>query len=141
MYRELIKTQEEAVSHLFIHCCYGNGRFTDEELDAISEKLVALKLHKDLNFKDEVKKYTSYTGNLGNEADYIGYLVSLIMPVNELALFSYCAELCISDSVIDITEEQLLLNLGNALAIKAEDQAVIQKLAVQRYLVFTQKYF
>lgn len=141
MYRELIKTQEEAVSHLFIHCCYGNGRFTEEELDAISEKLVALKLHKDLNFKEEIKRYISYTGNLGNEEDYLGYLISLIMPVNELALFSWCAELCVSDSVIDITEEQLLRNLGNALAIKEEDQALIQKLAVQRYLVLSQKYF
>lgn len=141
MYRELIKTQEEAVSHLFIHCCYGNGKFTEEELDAISEKLVALKLHKELNFKEEIKRYISYTGNIGNEEDYIGYLVSLIMPVNELALFSWCAELCVSDAFIDATEEQLLQRLGSALAIKEENQALIQKLTVQRYLVFTQKYF
>lgn len=141
MYRELIKTQEEAVSHLFIHCCYSNGNFTEEELNAISEKLVSLKLHQELNFKEEVIRYKSYTGNLGNDQDYVEYLVSLILPTNDLALYSYCAELCTSDASIDLTEEKLLQQLGTALGITAEDQALIQKLVVQRYLVSTQKYF
>lgn len=141
MYRELIKTQEEAVSHLFIHCCYSNGNFSEEELNAIAEKLVVLKLHKDLNFKEEIIRYRSYLDNLGGDSDYLEYLISLILPTNDLALYSYCAELCVSDAVIDLTEERLLQQLGEALGITAEDQALIQKLVVQRYLVSTQKYF
>lgn len=142
MYSQLIKTQEQAVSHLFIHCCYINGEFSGEEVDAMAEKLVALGLQRELNFKEEVSIYKTYRNAVEIDGeDYLEYLLSLIMPVNDLALYSFCAELCTSDNVIDEAETRLLHLLGNLLEIKEEDQALIQKLAIQRQLVFSQKYF
>ena len=45
MYREAITTQEEALSHLFFHCCFKDDTFNDDELKAISDKLVMVDLH------------------------------------------------------------------------------------------------
>lgn len=141
MYSELIKTQEQAIAHLFIHCCYKNGKFSEAELDAVSGIFVMLGMQHELNFKDELQHYRSYINEIGNEEAYLQYLVSLVLPTNELALYSYCVELCVSDSLIDATEVTLLEHLGTVLSITEEDQALIQKLIVQRRLVFTQKYF
>ena len=141
MYSQLIKTQEQAIAHLFIHCCYKNGKFTEEELDAVSGIFVMLGMQHELNFTEELQGYRSYISETENEETYLQYLVSLVLPADELALYSYCVELCVSDSLIDATEVTLLQHLGTVLSITEEDQALIQKLTVQRRLVFTQKYF
>lgn len=141
MYSQLVKTQEQAICHLFIHCCYKSDGFTDAELDMISGKFVQLGLQHELNFKEELQHYNTYRDKIDTEENYIQYLVSLVLPANELALYSHCLELCISDSLIDESESNLLQKLANVLVITEEDQAVIQKLFIQRHLVYTQKYF
>lgn len=141
MYSQLVKSQEQAICHLFIHCCYKSGEFTEQELDVVAAKFVALGLQHDLNFKDELKHYNSYLSTIDTEESYLQYLISLVLPANELALYSHCLELCISDSLIDSEEESFLHKLGEVLVITEEDQALMQKLFIQRHLVFTQKYF
>lgn len=141
MYSQLVKTQEQAICHLFIHCCYKSGAFTDAELEMISAKFVQLGLQHDLNFKDEFVNYRSYLETIDTEGNYIQYLVSLLLPANELALYSHCLELCISDSLVDTSEASLLQKLANTLVINEEDQVLMQKLFIQRHLVLTQKYF
>jgi uncharacterized tellurite resistance protein B-like protein len=141
MYTGLIKMQDEGLVHLFFHCCMKDGVFKESEIDNVSAKLVAFNLHAKLNFKDEMMKYKSYTHTITNEESYLQYLIGLIKPVNELALFSYCIELCLSDADLSTTEEQLLNKIARILAIPEADQHNIQKLIVQRRVVELKKIF
>ncbi len=138
MYQEEIKTQEEALTHLYFHCCFRDGKFTDEEIKAVSGKLVAIGLNKELNFKDEIVKYKSYRNGIDDERQYLCYLMQILMPVNNLALFSYCIELCLSDEKLGATEEALLSKIGDVLEIDETEQAITKKLLVQRKIVETQ---
>src|SRR5688572_3976279 len=140
MYKGVITTQEEALSHLFFHCCFKDDSFNDDELKAISDKLVMVDLHKNLNFKDEVLKYRTYRPELENERAYLEYLLQLIRPTHELALYSYCVELCLGDDVLGAQEERLLKTIAEILDMTEESEH-INKLIIQRKVVETQKLF
>lgn len=140
-YQQAVTTQEEALSHLFFHCCFNDNEFNDDELKAITDKLVAVGLHKNLNFKDEVVKYRTYRLELQDEKAYLQYLVQLIRPTNELALFSYCTELCLGDAFLGPSEENLLRQIAEVLDIEAAQHDAIVKLMIQRRIVETQKLF
>jgi hypothetical protein len=118
-----------------------DGIFKESELDNISGKLVSIDLHKKLNFKDEMSKYKSYRKDITDEPAYLRYLVSLIKPVNELALFSWCVELCVSDGDLSLEEENLLNSIATELQLNPEDKNIIQKLMIQRRVVETEKVF
>ncbi len=141
MYQDKVTTREEALSHLFFHCCLKDAEYTTEELNALSEKMVIGGLNDDLNFTEEMQKYKSYFGAIENDEAYINYLVHLIQPANNLALYSYCVELCLSDSVFAQQEETLLLKIGAALDVENSEQSTINKLIVQRNIVEVQKLF
>ena len=141
MYTEQIKTQDEAICHLFFHCCLKDGRFTETEIDTVSELLVRAGFHGKLNFKDEIIKYRSYDTTITDDEEYIQFLVRLIQPANELALYSYCVELCLGDAELSLTEEKLLNTIARALDITIQEQAVITKLEAERKVVETQKLF
>lgn len=140
MYKDVITTHEEALTHLFFHCCFKDDTFNDDELKAIADKLVMVDLHTHLNFKEEVVKYRSYRPQLEDEQAYLNYLVQLIRPTNELALYSYCVELCLGDAILGATEERLLKQLAHLFEIEADAEA-INKLMIQRKVVETQKLF
>ena len=140
MYQQLITSQEEALSHLYFHCCFKDDTFNNDELKAISDKLVAAGLHNNLSFKDEVVKYRTYRPELTNEKEYLQFLMQLIRPTNELALYSYCVELCLGDALLGQGEEALLNRIAEILDI-TEQQEVINKLMIQRKIVETQKLF
>ena len=139
MYQEVITTQDEAVSHLFFHCCYKDGVFTEDEINNISSKIVGTGINAELNFTEEIKKYKNYRAEIANEAQYLTFLVNLIRPTNELALFSYCVELLLSDSSIETSEQNLIENLADALGLEEMEKKSVQKLMVQRKIVETQK--
>ena len=141
MYTGLIKMQDEATVHLFFHCCMKDGVFKEAEIDNVSARLVALNLHANLNFKDEILKYRSYTKSITDENAYLQYLIGLIKPVNELALYSWCVELCLSDADLSPAEDHLLENIARILAIGTAEQTLIKKLIVQRKVVETEKIF
>jgi len=141
MYQESVTTQAKAICHLFLHCCYKDGNFSEEEVDNVAGKLTALELHRELNMKDELHAYRSYAGSIVNERGYVDYLLKLIAPVNELALFSYCMELGVSDSKLDTSEIRLFDLIGDILQIGPDQRLLVQKLISQRQLVTMQKYF
>jgi hypothetical protein len=141
MYQKVISTQDEALSHLFFHCCFKDGAFTQEEIKTVSDKIVGAGINTGLNFTEEIQKYKSYRSAIANDVEYISYLVNLIRPINELALFSYCVELFLSDSSIETAEETLIANLAQALNIDDAEKTSIQKLMVQRKIVETEKIF
>ena len=141
IYTDSIHTTDKALSHLFLHCCYKDGTFTEAEVDNVSAKFAALGLNKELNFKDELLAYRSYRNEIGNETTYIQDLIARINPTNDLALFSYCMELGLSDSSLEATEKNLIDTIGDVLNIEKADQATIQKLMVQRQLVVDNKFF
>lgn len=139
MYKNQITTQDEALCHLLFHCCLKDGRFSEGEIDKVSEIFVQFDLQHDLNFKDEVKKYRAYATEITNEQAYLDYVIELIMPVNELALFSWCLELTLSDNNLSMEEEMLLSKIAGKLQIPEEQAEVIKKLMVQRKVVATEK--
>lgn len=140
-YANFIQTSNKALCHLFLHCCYKDGVFTEAELNNVSGKFAALKMNDELNFKDELIAYKSYRGSIGNEATYVQDLIAQIKPTSDLALFSYCMELGLSDSSLDFLEKDLIDTIGNALHIDNEEQETIQKLMIQRQLVADNKFF
>jgi uncharacterized tellurite resistance protein B-like protein len=135
MYTDVIKAQEQAICHLFFHCCLKDGVFSDPELTAVSSRLVDIGLYKQLDFKDEVLKYQSYKASIVDDTRYLEFLIKMIVPVNTLALFSYCVELILSDSTLDAGEESLLTRIGNLLELDPVDQAVTRKLMAERKVV------
>lgn len=141
MYQDYITTQDEAICHLFLHCCCKDGTFSTEEIDNVASKFVGLQINRDLNFKEELIHYRSYKGNLADEASYLKYLLKLINPVQVLALYSYCIELCLSDKLLSSVEESLLETIAGLLHIESEEQAIITKLSTQRKAVELEKIF
>lgn len=139
MYQTLVTTQNQAICHLFFHCCMKDGEFEEAELNQISEKLVILGLDKDLDFKNEVIQYRQYKPMLNDEKSYLQHLIDLISPVNELALFSYCIELMISDGLLEMTEETLAGNIADILTIDTSTKEAIMKLQMQRKVIETEK--
>ena len=140
MYNDYITTQNEAICHLFLHCCYKDGKFSHDEVDSVSQKFVDLQIHKDLNFKEELEHYKSYKVDLTNEDEYLNYLIKLINPVHDLALYSYCVELCLSDGLLSVEEESVLKKISTILDI-GEEQSTVDNLITQRKAVELEKIF
>lgn len=136
-----IQTPDKAICHLFLHCCFADGKFTDNEIDEVAEIFVKLGLQHDLDFKNELVEYRSYRNEIGDEKDYLTYLINLIQPTNTKALLSYCLELAVSDAQLDILEEKFFRNLSEVLSIDKEDQKAIQDLMIERKLVETNQFF
>jgi hypothetical protein len=140
MYNDYITTQNEAICHLFLHCCYKDGKFSHEEVDSVSAKFVDLQIHKDLNFREELQHYKSYINDVTNEDEYLNYIIKLINPVHDLALYSYCVELCLSDGLLSADEESLLKKISTILDI-GEEQSTVDNLITQRKAVELEKIF
>jgi len=140
MFESYITTKDEAVCHLFLHCCFRDGTFSQEEIDNVSSKFVDLQIHRDLNFKEELQHYRTYQNELEDETEYLRYLTKLITPVQDLALYSYCVELCLSDGLMSSTEELLLKRIAVILEIE-EEQSTIDNLMIQRKAVELEKIF
>jgi len=140
MFDSYITTKDEAVCHLFLHCCFRDGTFSQDEIDNVSAKFVDLQIHRDLNFKEELQHYRTYQNELEDETEYLRYLTKLITPVQDLALYSYCVELCLSDGLMSSTEELLLKRIAVILEIE-EEQSTIDNLMIQRKAVELEKIF
>ena len=141
MYRDYITTQEEALCHLFFHCCLKDDVFQEPELNQVSQKIVDLGLRSKLNVKEEVIHYREYKSHITDEIAYLEYVIGLIKPVNELALYSYCLELMLSDSLFEATEESLTDKIAVALDITDDEKSVIKRLMTQRKVVEAEKIF
>jgi len=143
MYKNVVNSQDQALCHLFFHCCLEDDQFTEAEMDNLSGKLVTLGLQPKVHIKDELVSYRSYKPSITseNEKEYLVWLIQLIQPVNELALYSYCVELCISDPLLDAREEAFLTQLAEILQIEPGSAMIIEKLMAQRRAVELQKIF
>ena len=139
MYTNEIRSQEQAICHLFFHCCLKDGVFSDEEMTEVSSRMVDVGLYKQLDFKAEVLRYKSYQATITSDTAYLEFLIRMITPVNTLALYSYCVELILSDATLSPEEESLLTRIAGLLEIDAKEQAVTKKLMAQRKVVKTEK--
>jgi uncharacterized tellurite resistance protein B-like protein len=139
MYKQLVRTQDQALCHLYFHCCLKDGVLSEAETDGLAERFVILGMQKRMNFKDEMDAYKSYRNNIEDETLYLEYLVNLIRPANDLALYSHCVELTVSDELLDESEESLLKKIGAILKIEEAKQQTIQRLMVERKVVETKK--
>jgi len=141
MYTNIISTQDQALCHLFFHCCLEDEQFSEAEMDNLSGKLVTLGLQPKVRIKDELVSYRSYRPSITDEKAYISFLIKVIKPVNELALYSYCLELCISDPSLDAREQTFLNILAEELEIEPGIAQIAEKLVAQRRAVEIQKIF
>jgi hypothetical protein len=141
MYSTIVNNQDQALCHLFFHCCLEDDHFSETEMEDLSGKLVSLGLRTKINIKDELVTYRSYRSTIADEQVYVRWLLGLIKPVNELALYSYCVELCIDDPLLDAREEALLVKIGAELDIPTTDSLTINRLIAQRKAVEIQKIF
>lgn len=142
MYETSITTPEEAICHLFLHCCYKDGQFTPAEIDTASAHFVALDMQKQLNFKDEIIKYTTFREAINtDEMAYLQFLIKHINPTHILALYSWCMELCLGDAHLDAGEEFLLQKIATILEIDDAERNIINRLMIQRKAVELQKLF
>ena len=139
MYSTLVKSQDEALCHLYFHCCLKDGMLTESETDALAERFVTLGLQKNINFKHEMNAYRSYKNQIIDETIYLEHLLKLINPTNELALYSHCVDLTLSDELLDESEEIFLKKLATILQIDEQKQNVIKNLEVERKVVETKK--
>jgi len=78
---------------------------------------------------------------MDDENEYLQYLLKLINPVQNLALYSYCIELCLSDQQLTAEEDGLLSRIAGRLDISNEDKNIIDKLITQRKAVEIEKIF
>lgn len=141
MYKEYVSTQEEAICHLFFHCCLKDEVFKEPELDQVAWKIIGFGLRSELNVKEEIMHYTTYKPNISDENAYLEYLIDLIKPVNDLALYSYCVELMLSDSSFELSEEILTDKIASLLEIGQNERDIIKKLIAQRRVVEIDKLF
>jgi uncharacterized tellurite resistance protein B-like protein len=140
MYQDYITSKDEALCHLFLHCCLKDGYFSPEEIDEVASKFVELQIHRDLNFKEEIQHYQVYKKSMENETEFLEYLLRMINPVQDLALYSYCVELCLSDRLISAEEESLLVKIAGLLKLN-DEKNIIDKLIIQRKAVELEKIF
>lgn len=141
MYKSYVTTQEEAICHLFFHCCLKDEVFKEPELDQVAWKIIGFGLRSELNVKEEMMHYSTYRPNIADETAYLEYLIGLINPVNEFALYSYCLELMLSDSSFDLSEEVLTDKIAGLLKIEENEREIIKKLITQRRVVEIDKLF
>lgn len=139
MYNQLVRTQDQALCHLYFHCCLKDGVLSEAETDGLAERFVTLGMQKNMNFKDEMDAYKSYKNDIKDEKLYLEYLLNLVNPVNELALYSHCVELTVSDELLDTAEESLVKKIATILKIDEAKQQTIQGLIVERKVVETKK--
>ena len=140
-WRSSVDEQDQALCHLFFHCCLEDEQFTASELDDLSSKLTLLGLPPRINIKKELIAYLAYKPFIGDEQAYIRHLMRLIRPVNELALYSYCTELVLNDPVLDPREDALLMKIAAELEVLPEEAARINRLIAQRKAVEINKIF
>ena len=141
MYTSVVNDQDQALAHLFFHCCLEDENFTQAEMDDLSAKLVILGLNTRINIKEELVTYRSYRSDIPDEQLYIRFLLALIKPVNELALYSWCVELCIDEPALDAREEALLHKIAVELRLDNIDATVIRNCIAQRKAVELKKIF
>ena len=141
MYRSHIHTSEQAMIHLFLHCCHKDGSISEKELKSIGSMMETIGLHPSPDLAAEASLYASYLPQLGDEVYYLQFLIDAIRPVNHLALFALCFELFLSDRKLAHTEEVMLSKLAHLLHIRPEECRTVQKLVLQLEEVKTNKTF
>jgi len=141
MYQSIVRTPDEALCHLFLHCCMQDGSLKGQEADLAADRIVRLNIHKNVDIKTETRRYVEYLSSIANQEDYIKFLVRIITPVNPLALYSYCVELCLGDNHMEVAEDQTLAKIGSALLLTSEEQQAVQKLLVQRKVIEAENIF
>lgn len=131
MYRDQIQTPDQALVHLAFHCCLKDGELHEAELELISSTFVAKGLNKNLDLKEEMKRYQDYYRGIRDETAYLMFLVQNISPKNRLALFAFCAEIINRDGNISLSEEVLLNKIAGLLYIKDHENLTVQKLIIE----------
>lgn len=140
-YVPIVDQPDQALCHLFFHCCLEDEQFTASELDGLSARLVGLGVPPRIDIKKELISYLAYKPAIRDEQIFIRYMFRLISPVNELALYSYCTELLLDDPVSDPRKSALLKKIAAELNLTREEVQLVNLLIAQRKAVASRKIF
>jgi hypothetical protein len=140
-YVPIVGEPDQALCHLFFHCCLEDERFNASELDDLSARLVGLGVPPRIDIKKELISYLAYKPAIRDEQVYIRYMFRLISPVNELALYSYCTELLLDDPVSDPRKGTLLKKIAAELNLTRDEVQLVNLLIAQRKAVARRKIF
>jgi hypothetical protein len=66
-YVSVVDNQDQALVHLFFHCCLEDDRFTEPEMEDLSAKLVLLGIPPKMNIKEELIDYRHYKPAITDE--------------------------------------------------------------------------
>ncbi|HEV7334314.1 MAG TPA: hypothetical protein VGN63_24995 [Flavisolibacter sp.] len=141
MYRERINTPDQALVHLAFHCCLKDGELQDEELDLIATSFVAKGVNKQLDLKEEMKTYQSYSRKITDETTYLIFLIRAIDPLYKMALFAFCAEIVYRNNRVSFGEEILLHKLAGLLHVSEAESHAVQRLINELYQVEKANHF
>ena len=130
---------DQALCHLFFHCCARDGRFEEREIDYVAAKFVDLGTNRGLDFRNEVLRYNEERKKSADDREYITQIIRIINPVNTLALFSWCVEICLSDELISLDEDQLLDIIASVLKIAENEKELVKAVMVERKAVQLKK--
>jgi uncharacterized tellurite resistance protein B-like protein len=139
MYYEKVKTMQQALIHLLLHCCSKDGELHEDELYGVAEIIQSMAWENEINLDAELAIYQSYKKSIKDETSYLVFLVRIIQPVNRLSLMWLCAQLTVKDRHIALSEELLVSKIGNILHLKPADCLLLQELAFQTQKMQLQK--
>ncbi len=141
MYQSIVKTPDEAICHLFLHCCMKDGKLKEEELEIAADRIVRLNIHRHLDIKLETTRYVEYSSSIADQESFVSFLIETIRAVNPLALYSFCVELVLGDNQLQAGEERLISIIGDKLQLSAEEQQTIKTLIAQRKIMESDKIY
>lgn len=141
MYKNYIRTTEQAVVHLLLYCAHRDNVFLQSEYVSLGNVLRALNADKQINLTDEIENYYAYHANIGDEHLYLSFLVRQIGSSNRLSLYWHCVQLAHTDDMVSLQEETLLTKIARLLYINSTAAHTLQLLARENQALVRERCF
>lgn len=106
MYKVLVIDKETAFLHLMLHTAHRDGVLTDSELQNLGSAAFYL-LKRKVSLIESIVIYRSYSDEIIDEIEYVGYLLSKFNGNENFGLLAFLIDLCVSDGM-SLAEESFI---------------------------------
>jgi uncharacterized tellurite resistance protein B-like protein len=110
-------------------------------VQAIEESLALTGEVSRFEIEEEITLYKLYQGSIGDENNYLAYLIWLMQPKMNLTLLWLCIKIVVTDRHIAFGEEVLIQKIAQLLNVKSRQSEVLFELAAQTAQVSIEKSF
>lgn len=131
MYQQFIRTTEQAVVHLLLHCAHRDQVFLQSEYVALGKVITSLHADRHINLTEEIEAYYAYHPHIEDEYVYLSFLVRKIGSSNRLSLYWHCLQLIHTDDVLALQEETLLSKIAKLLYLTPASTHTLHMLVQQ----------